>query len=278
MLTLSHAGLFRGGRAVLQDVDLSFTPGMLICLCGPNGAGKSSLIGLCAGDLAPSSGSVDLHGISPATCPPDELALLRAVMPQSPALDHPFAVTDVVALGAPSTPTAVRESALDELGCANLLPRIYTELSGGERRLVQLARVFLQAERASDLGHRPWLLLDEPVSQLDLGRSHQVMTALRVRADRGLGIVTVMHDLELASRHAERLLVLGNGRVIADDTPAAALTEDSLRKAWQIDARVEAESPGPGVRVRVIRTSVIRTSVTTASGRGNASIDGPAGD
>jgi len=256
MLTLSHARLVRGGRAVLQDVDLTFHPGILICLCGPNGAGKSSLIGLCAGDLAPTTGDVSLHDISPSICPPDELARLRAVMPQSPALEHPFAVAEVVVLGAPSTPMAARESVLDELGCADLLRRIYTELSGGERRLVQLARVLLQAARATHAGHRPWLLLDEPVSQLDLGRSHQVMTALEARARQGLGIVTVMHDVELASRHAGRLVLLGNGRVIADGPPTTALTEDTIRQAWQIEARLEVESPGPGVRIRVISPSV----------------------
>ncbi len=255
MLTLSHAGLLRGGRSVLQDIDLDLLPGVLICLCGPNGAGKSSLIGLCAGDLAPSTGKVSLHGVSPAHSPPDELALLRAVMPQSPALEHPFPVADVVALGSPATHMADRESVLHELGCADLMSRIYTELSGGERRLVQLARVFLQAERANERGHCPWLLLDEPVSQLDLGRSHQVMTALQARAARGLGIITVMHDVELASRHAERLLVLANGRVIADGDPVAALSENTIQQAWQIEASIAAESPGSGVRVRVIRTS-----------------------
>lgn len=265
MLTLTHAGLVRSGRAVLYDIDLAFVPGMLICLCGPNGAGKSSLIGLCAGDLPPTTGEVDLHGVSPASCPVDELALLRAVMPQSPALEHPFSVADVVTLGAPATPMAARENVLDELGCAELLSRVYTELSGGERRLVQLARIFLQAERAHELGHRPWLLLDEPVSQLDLGRSQQVMTALRARADRGLGVVTVMHDVELASRHAERLLVLGHGRVIADDEPTAALTEDSIREAWRIEARLEIESPGPGVRIRVMNASG-RSRTLDASG------------
>lgn len=252
MLTLSHAGLVRGGRTVLHDVDLTLTPGVVIGLCGPNGAGKSSLIGLFAGDFSPTSGAVELYGISPASHPPNELAKLRAVMPQNPALAHPFAVADVVTLGAPATSMEAREDVLDELGCAQLSARIYTELSGGERRLVQLARILLQAERATKLGHRPWLLLDEPVSQLDLGRSEQVMAALKARAEQGLGVVTVMHDLELASRHAQRLLVLGDRRVIADDKPNAALTVDSIRAAWQIEVRVEAETPGPGVRVRVI--------------------------
>ncbi|MCC5887691.1 MAG: ATP-binding cassette domain-containing protein [Gammaproteobacteria bacterium] len=255
MITLSHAGLIRSGRSVLQDIDLELTTGNLICLCGPNGAGKSSLIGLCAGDLAPTTGTVRLRDVAPATCPPDELALLRAVMPQSPALEHPFAVADVVALGAPATPMDAREKVLEELGCSALLTRIYTELSGGERRLVQLARVLLQAERAAHQGHRPWLLLDEPVNQLDLGRCHQVMTALEQRAAEGLGVITVMHDIELASRHAERLLVLAHGRVIADGDPVAALREGILEEAWEIEAEVEAESPGPGIRVRVIQSS-----------------------
>lgn len=262
MLTLSHVSLLRGGRPVLEGLDISLAPGVVIALCGPNGAGKSSFIGLCAGDLEPTSGQIALHGVSPAAHPPSELAKLRAVMPQSPALEHPFAVADVVTLGAPATPMAAREAILDELGCAGLLSRIYTELSGGERRLVQLARILLQAERATQLGHRPWLLLDEPVSQLDLGRSEQVMAALQARADQGLGVMTVMHDLELASRHAQRLLVMGDGQVIADDRPAAALTVGSIRAAWQVDVRVEVESPGPGVRVRVIsRSGRINTAV-----------------
>lgn len=269
MLTLSRAGLLRGGRIVLCDVDLALAPGVLTCICGPNGAGKSSLIGLCAGDLKPTTGRVDLYGRSPATCPPRELALLRSVMPQNPALEHPFPVADVVALGAPATTTEAREKALDELGCADLLSRIYTELSGGERRLVQLARILLQAERATAIGYRPWLLLDEPVSQLDLGRSQQVMSALAIRAERGLGVVAVMHDVELASRHADRLLLLAKGQVIADDIPAAALTEQSIHEAWQIDAHLEAESPGPGVRVRVINTSA-RSSTTIDRSRSDS--------
>jgi len=268
MITLSHASLSRGGRNVLRDLDLGFEPGVLVCLCGPNGAGKSSLIGLCAGDLTPSTGAVRLQQVSPAACRPDDLAKLRAVMPQNPALEHPFPVTDVIALGAPATPMAARKAVLDELGCAELMSRIYTELSGGERRLVQLARVFLQVERATQLGHRPWLLLDEPVSQLDLGRSQQVMTALEARAARGLGVITVMHYVELASRHAERLLVLGQGRVIADGSPALALTEDSIRQAWKIEARLELESPGPGVRIRVISGSIRSDAAIVSSSDG----------
>lgn len=255
MICLSQASLIRGGRSVLHAIDLSFEPGRLISLCGPNGAGKSSLLSLCAGDLPPSSGEVRLFERSPAHCPADELARLRAVMPQNPALDHPFRVADVVALGAPATAMGEREGILDELGCASLLTRIYTELSGGERRLVQLARVLLQAERAARSGLKPWLLLDEPVSQLDLGRSHEVMTAIAKRSAQGLGVIAVMHDLELASRHAERLLVLAQGRIIADGDPVTALSSDSIARAWEIEARIEVEAPGPGVRVRVLRTS-----------------------
>lgn len=252
---LSQVSLDRGGRRVLDGIDLELKAGTLIAICGPNGAGKSSLLALCAGDLPVTTGQLQLDGQDPWHCSAADLAARRAVMAQNPALNHPFDVAEVVALGAPDTPFDQRKRALAELGSEGLLQRTYTELSGGERRLVQLARVMLQAERAERAGQRPWLLLDEPVNQLDLGRSHQVMCLLAERAMRGWGVVTVMHDLELASRHAQRLVLLADGRSIADAPPRQALTAETLRRGWQVAAEVEAEVSGPGVRIRVLEST-----------------------
>ena len=251
MLELEQVRLERAGRTVLADVEVSLEPGAMICLCGPNGAGKSSLIEVCAGDLVPSRGSVRLQGKVPGGLDAAELAWRRAVLSQNPALLHPFSVADVVALGHPTTAAEARAATLAELGAAELLPRTYTELSGGERRLVQLARVLLQGERAAARDIQPWLLLDEPVTQLDLARVQRVMQALQSRAERGWGILTVMHDLELASRHADRMLILARGRLLADGPPELALTPETLARGWHVNARTELETPGPGVRVRV---------------------------
>ena len=250
-LVLDRVSLIRARRTVLAHVSVDLAPGTLTCLCGPNGAGKSSLLGICAGDLNPAHGSIMLAGEAPGDMTRAEQASRRAVLCQDPALDHPFAVSDVVALGHPDTPVAERHAMLAELGAEALLHRIYTELSGGERRLVQLARVLLQGERASRRTSTPWLFLDEPVSQLDLGRIERVMAALSRRTGRGWGILAAVHDLELASRHAKRLLVLASGRLIADGEPGAALTPAVLEQGWGVRARIERDHPGPGLRIRM---------------------------
>ena len=240
-------GLRLGGQQVLEAVELSLEAGCCTALIGPNGAGKSSLLAVLAGDLAPSSGRVRLDGQAPHRMGAMDLANRRAVLVQRSELTHPFTVDRVVELGFTGAPRALRRLILAELGIEPLTDRIYTELSGGEQRLVQYARVLLQCEA---LGAPGWLLLDEPESHLDLGVVERVMAAARRRADRGLGVVAAIHDLELASRWADRVVVLAEGRLRADGPPREALTAPLLSEVWGTPVTVAAEEPG-GVRVRL---------------------------
>ncbi|MEE4298167.1 MAG: ATP-binding cassette domain-containing protein [Pseudomonadales bacterium] len=238
-----------GGRPVLNGISSSFEAGTCTAVVGPTGAGKSSLLALLAGDLAPSKGRVRMNGSAPHRMAPADLAGRRAVLAQRNPLNHPFSVDRVVELGFPGAPRALRRLVLAELGIESLAERIYTELSGGEQRLVHFARVLLQCETLAPPG---WLFLDEPESHLDLGVVQRAMRAARRRAERGLGVIAAIHDLELASRWADRVLMLSEGAVAADGAPRETLTGGLLSELWRTPIAVDADDGTQGVRIRVL--------------------------
>ena len=258
-LTLRGVTLNRGDQKVLDALDLSFAAGSCTAVLGPNGAGKSSLLALLAGDLKPSGGRVRLSGRAPSGMGPMELAYRRAILVQRHELTHPFTVDRVIELGNSHASQAQRGMILAELGIEGLANRIYTELSGGEQRLVQCARVLLQCETMVPPG---WLLLDEPESNLDLGVVTRVMSAARKRADKGMGVVAALHDLELASRWADQVVVLDRGRIGALGPPADALTSAVISGTWETPVHVEADVHG-GVRIRPLAATPPRGPVTT---------------
>jgi iron complex transport system ATP-binding protein len=227
MLTGSNLGYRVAGQHILSDVDITLAAGELVALVGPNGAGKSTLLGLLAGDLAPDTGEVRIHGTPIRDLRPRRLARLRAVMPQQSLLQFTFTATEVVALGAHAAggPIGPRVSAaLDRAGCADLAGRTYPTLSGGEQARVTLARVLAQAT--------PVLLLDEPTAHLDLRHQSLVLRIARALADDGRAVAVVLHDVNLAARWADRVTVLADGRVAACGPPATALTADTLSAVY----------------------------------------------
>jgi iron complex transport system ATP-binding protein len=222
----------RGGRTVVDEVDLEVEPGEIVALVGPNGAGKSSLLGALAGDLE-FGGAVEIGGRDARTMKPAAAARLRAVLPQKAALAFPFTAGEVVRMG--RAPWAGRaESADDErlvagamraADVAGLADRPFPALSGGEQARVALARVLAQ--------HTPILLLDEPTAALDLRHQELVLTAVRDRVRAGAAAVVVLHDLGLAAAYADRACLLAAGRVRASGPPAEIFTADRLTDVYQ---------------------------------------------
>ncbi|MGA4842357.1 heme ABC transporter ATP-binding protein [Streptomyces sp. G45] len=222
-----------GARDVLKGVSVSARAGEVLALVGPNGAGKSTLLAALAADLPVASGGVRVHGRAAGYWPAADLALRRAVLPQSAALSFPFPVEDVVRMGrAPWAGTrrededdrAVREAmAATEVGAFAARP--FSALSGGERARVALARVL--AQRA------PLLLLDEPTAALDLRHQELVLRVCRERAAAGDAVVVVLHDLGLAAAYADRAVVLRDGEVAADGAPAEVFDETLLTAVYR---------------------------------------------
>ncbi|MCX4772949.1 Hemin import ATP-binding protein HmuV [Streptomyces sp. ADI92-24] len=222
-----------GGRQVLDSIELTVHAGEVLALVGPNGAGKSTLLAALAADLPAGSGAVRIDGRPVTDWSAPELALRRAVLPQSAALSFPFPVEDVVRMGrAPWAGTerededdpAVR-AAMAATEVTGFAARPFSALSGGERARVALARVL--AQRA------PLLLLDEPTAALDLRHQELVLRICRERAAAGDAVVVVLHDLGLAAAYADRAAVLHDGRIAVAGPPAEVFTSALLGEVYR---------------------------------------------
>ncbi|GLF93973.1 heme ABC transporter ATP-binding protein [Streptomyces yaizuensis] len=238
-----------GGRDVLGGVDLTARAGEVLALVGPNGAGKSTLFGALAGDLAPARGSVLVDGRPAGAWTAAELALRRAVLPQTAVVSFPFPVTDVVRMGRAPWAGTDREDEDDEAVAEALAAteteeftdRPFAALSGGERARVALARVLAQ--------RTPLLLLDEPTAALDLRHQELVLRICRERAAAGDGVVVVLHDLGLAAAYADRVAVLHEGRIAADGEPAGVFRDELLSRVYRQPVEV---FPHPATGVPVV--------------------------
>lgn len=253
MLAIDSVHLMVDARPLLHDVCAQVAPGEILAVIGPNGAGKSSLIHAVIGDLPIERGAIRFEGQVIARLADRERARRIALLPQFSALSFPFAVREVVALGRSphaSGAAADREivtAAMAGAAIEHLGGRAYTHLSGGEKQRVQLARVMAQIWREADAGAR-LLLLDEPVAALDMGHQRLVMERVAALARDGVAVVMVLHDISLAARHADRMLALRDGHVVAQGVPADVVTRETVRRLFDTEARVIAH-PDTGTPV-----------------------------
>ncbi|MCM3778230.1 heme ABC transporter ATP-binding protein [Microbacterium hydrocarbonoxydans] len=220
------------GRAILDDASIDVRAGEIHALVGPNGAGKSTLFGVLAGDILPLAGDV-LHDETPlAGIRPPDLARARAVLLQENAVSFPFTVEQVVRMGrapwartdAANDDDALVAAAMAATEVTELASRPVTSLSGGERARVALARVIAQS---TDI-----LLLDEPTAALDLKHHEDVMRLVRRQAHAGAAVAIVLHDLNAALAHADRVTLLVAGNVAATGTPAEVLTAERIEAVY----------------------------------------------
>ncbi|MFJ4155145.1 heme ABC transporter ATP-binding protein [Pseudomonas sp. NPDC089752] len=243
MLQVEGLHLRRGSNEVLHDIHLQLHPGQVIGVLGPNGAGKSSLLGVLCGELAPSQGRVTLRDRPLADWAGPERARRLAVLPQISSLGFSFRVEEVVGMGRmPHDSGQVRdaeivEQALRAADAWHLLGRSYLALSGGERQRVHLARVLAQLWPGEE---GTTLLLDEPTSMLDPLHQHTTLQAVRSFADRGAAVLVILHDLNLAARYCDRILLLEQGRCHALASPQQVLTPEALKAVFGIDVLVQA--------------------------------------
>jgi iron complex transport system ATP-binding protein len=238
MLAAQQLEVTLSGRTVLRDVSLSLPSGQLVALVGPNGAGKTTLLRALAG-LVPSAGTVEVCGDRLSSLPLRERAKRFGYLPQGHLVHWPLPAKDVVALGryphgatdparlSPRDEAAVLR-AMQATNVVEFSERPVTELSGGERSRVALARV-LAVEA-------PIVLADEQTASLDPRYQIDVMINLRSAADRGVLVVVVTHDLGLAARFADTVLVLSDGRLVAQGKPAQALSEQVMADVFRISA------------------------------------------
>ena len=247
-------------KSLLAGVSLRVGRGELVAVVGPNGAGKSTLFHVLAGDRTPASGEVRVLGRALAAWPIEELAGVRAALPQDTNLTFPFTVLEVVLMGRSphlrSGETAedfrIARRALALVGMAHAEERLYPTLSGGERQRTQLARVLAQlGGRSAKGGVREGrvLLLDEPISAMDLLHQHTTLRLAQGLARAGASVLVILHDLNLAAQYANRVVLLCAGEIVADGPPDEVLTEERLASVFGVSLRAIAPSWAPSRRV-----------------------------
>jgi iron complex transport system ATP-binding protein len=253
-IKVSQLQFRRGARTILQGIDLSFATGTLTAVLGPNGAGKSTLLGCMAGLLSPHAGTIEVGGIALQDFPDQERARRIAFLPQTPQIAWPIDVETLVGLAripyarvatAVENREAVRH-AMEMTAVSPWAKRTVTELSGGERARVLLARVFA--------GTSQWILADEPFAGLDPAHQLESAESLRAFAACGGGVVLTIHDLSLAARIADRIVVLNDGHIAAEGAPQVALDSTVLRSVY-------------GVETEWLMASARRTPVIAIHGR-----------
>ncbi|MDY6946058.1 MAG: ABC transporter ATP-binding protein [Pseudomonadota bacterium] len=227
----------RGSRVVLDAINLQLQSGGITAVLGPNGAGKSTLLSCMAGLLQPEQGSIELDGAPLLALPAMQRARRIAFLPQTPEIAWAVDVQTLVSLGripyqgvsSDAEDRAAVARAMQKTSVAQWAERTVTTLSGGERARVLLARVLA--------GESQWILADEPFTGLDPSHQFEAAELLRSVADQGGGVVITIHDLTLAARIADRVVILDDGRVVADGVPQAALTAQILRDVYGINAQ-----------------------------------------
>jgi iron complex transport system ATP-binding protein len=224
------------GRTILDNVSVTLPPREFVALVGPNGAGKTTLIKALAG-LVPAFGKVEIDGRDRAAMKARERAKALAYLPQGHEFSWPLPVAEIVALGRhphsdPFSPVSESDrqavaQALELTGMMEFATRIVTQLSGGERARVALARVLATQAKI--------VLADEPTMSLDPRHQFVVMALLRRAARAGGAVLAVVHDLALAARYADRVLILEKGRIVADGKPEEALTPERIANIFGVE-------------------------------------------
>jgi iron complex transport system ATP-binding protein len=248
-LTVDNLSVYVDETPLVDGVSLELNQGEVLAVIGSNGAGKTTLIETIAGEIKEEhpnykvAGNITFNNWSIKQWQPRDKAKHLAYLAQLSALNFPFTVEEVIELGRIPHSTGVAvdkritEEVLSLLDIAHLQTRLYTQLSGGEKQRVQIARVMSQVWREEDAENR-LLILDEPTSSLDLGHQQQLISVINDFARSGVAIILVVHDVNLVSRFADQILGLCCGRVITSGKPEAVITPENMKSLYQVDVNV----------------------------------------
>ncbi|MGD9587810.1 MAG: ABC transporter ATP-binding protein [Pyrinomonadaceae bacterium] len=246
MIRAENISFSYGAGPVLDGLSLELRPGEFVGLIGANGSGKTTLMRILLGFLRPGSGTVFLKGDPVLGLARREIAKRATLVQQDTYIDFAFTVREVVAMGrtpylgrfTPEGPVdaSIIDRAMAETETDRFAARPVTELSGGERQRVHLARAMAQDTEI--------ILLDEPTANLDLTHQIEALEMIRSMTQQGKTAFAAIHDLGLASRYCDRLVLLSGGRIAADGPPASVITEENLLRHFNLKARVSREAEG----------------------------------
>lgn len=228
-------------KNLLEDISFEFKAGEMIAVVGENGAGKTTLINCLTGG-SDSRNGVTINGSLIESYSLSELASIRAVLTQSNDLSFPFSALEVVRLGLSLSSKSqnqqhfIAKQCLQMVDGLHLKSRDYTTLSGGEKQRVQLARVLAQISLDSELPR--YLFLDEPTSALDMKHQFETLKMLRCLRHLNIGVLIILHDINLAAMYCDRILLLQQGQLLKIGTPAEVLNRDTIKQGFGVDVHI----------------------------------------
>lgn len=225
-----------GEKTILDNISFDIQPGEFLVIIGPNGAGKTTLLKSLCKDFNLQTGNIEFLGRNLQDYRNDELAKIRSVLTQSNELSINYTVEELIEMGryphydhnpGPKDLEIIDEI-INELGIAHLKKRQYFSLSGGEKQIVQLARVLVQIQDQ----HTAILFLDEPINGLDLLHQQMILDEARKLAKKGRYVISILHDLNLASQYADKVLILKQGKLVTFGTRAQTITEKNITETY----------------------------------------------
>lgn len=229
-------------KAILHDVTVSVEPGVFTAVVGPNGAGKSTLLKVLSYEHNHYQGQVQINGRDVRSYSPQELSLVRAVLSQSAHLQFAFTVEQIVMLGRHphraihKTNYAIVEEVMHLTAILEFRDRNYLTLSGGEQQRVQLARVLAQVW--GETVYPRYILLDEPTSSLDIAQQQYIFSLIKQVCARNIGVLAIVHDLNQAVQHADRLCFLKDGKLIASGNASEVFTRSTIEETFSCRVNV----------------------------------------
>ena len=246
-LNLESVSLKLDNRQILKDVSLEINEGEIVSVIGPNGAGKSTLLNVLTGDINPDSGEIFYDDKQLKQISIQERAFTRSVMSQMQTLVFNFSVKDVIEMGwlqrgnldFSNNFSMAFENVTKECNVHNLIHRKFNSLSGGEQRRVHFARTLLQLWRPSESNDPRYLLLDEPTANLDLSSEMLLMNILKKRASLNVGILVILHDLNLASHFADKIAIIKDGEIMAFGEPEKIMEDSFLTSIYEVPIKVK---------------------------------------
>ncbi len=237
-LYLDIVGYATGGTRLIEDINLEIDNASITVLIGPNGAGKTTLLRAVSGELVPDSGNILLDGDNIADIELEQRAKRIAFLTQQSVLDFPFKGHEVIQMGRIPHLTGrehnheVVRAVKDACQLQDLSERTFTTLSGGEQQRIQIGRILCQVW---DQMETAWILFDEPTSALDLAHQLVFFKVVKSLVQRGASVILVLHDINLAARFADYIVLMSDGRILASGPPSAVINSDNIQEAFSVE-------------------------------------------
>ena len=240
----------KGNKKILDDISLEIKSGEVLSILGPNGAGKSTLLNLISGDIFPNRGEIYFDNKNLKDISIQERSFMRSVMAQSQAIVFDFSVKEIIEMGwldkglsnyANDFEDALNEIA-EETSVTDLLFKKFNVLSGGEQRRVHFARTLLQIWRPSNSLDPIYILLDEPTANLDILHEQKMMKKIRSKASQGIGVMIVLHDINIAAKYSDKIAFIKEGRLEEIGSPSEVLEESKLSEIYELPMKIN-ENP-----------------------------------